>query len=175
MTMKTLQDLFIHNLSDLYNAEKQLAKALPKLAKSASHDELTELFQSQLEETQNSIEQLDRVVEQSGVKLKRIKCAAIEGLLEEAKEVLDDGGEGPVRDAALVAAVQKIVHYEIAAMGTLSAFATHLGFSEGATTLREALDDKKARDENFTSFAEESINPEALHAQNARSREAQTH
>ncbi|MDB5965494.1 MAG: hypothetical protein JWQ72_1994 [Polaromonas sp.] len=161
MAVKTLQDLFVHNLSDVYNAEKQLTKILPKLIKSAEHEELSSLFQTQLEDVQNTIEQLDRVVESSGVKLKRIKCAAMEGLITEAKEILEEGDESPVRDAALVGGAQKIVHYEIAAIGTLAAFATHLGFDEACETLKEVLEDKKEGDQNFTTFAEENVNQDA--------------
>jgi ferritin-like metal-binding protein YciE len=161
MPVKTLQDLFVHNLSDVYNAEKQLTKMVPKLIKAANHPELGELFQTQLEDAQSTIEQLDRVIESSGLKLKRIKCAAMEGLLEEAKEIMDEGEAGPVRDAALVGAAQKVVHYEIAAVGTLAAFATHLGFDEATQTLKEVLDAKKEGDQNFTRFAEENVNQEA--------------
>jgi ferritin-like metal-binding protein YciE len=161
MAVKTLQDLFVHNLSDVYNAEKQLTKIAPKLVKSAEHEELRRLFEVQFEDAQNTIDQLDRVVESSGIKLKRIKCAAMEGLLDEAKDILDEGEAGPVRDAALVGEAQKIVHYEIAALGTLAAFAKHLGFEEGAQTLRTVLQDKKEGDQNFTTFAEENVNPEA--------------
>ena len=161
MPVKTLQDLFVHNLSDVYNAEKQLTKIVPKLVKSAEHEELSALFQTQLEDAQTTIEQLDRVVESAGIKIKRIKCAAMEGLIEEAKEILEEGEEGPVRDAALVGAAQKIVHYEIASIGTLAAFAVHLGFDEGSETLREVLETKKEADQNFTTFAEENVNQEA--------------
>ncbi|MDB5891543.1 MAG: hypothetical protein JWP47_2374 [Polaromonas sp.] len=161
MPVKTLQDLFIHNLSDIYNAEKQLGKILPKLIKSAEHPGLSELFKVQLEDNQATMEQLDRVVESSGIKLKRIKCAAMEGLIGEAKETLDESDKSPVRDAALVGNAQKIVHYEIAGIGTLAAFANHCGFTEAADTLREVLQDKKEGDENFTRFAEENVNQDA--------------
>jgi ferritin-like metal-binding protein YciE len=161
MPVKTLQDLFVHNLSDIHNAEKQLIKILPKLAKAAEHEELKSLFQTQLEDAQNTVEQIDAVVQSSGIKLKRIKCAAMEGLIEEAKEILEDSEASPVRDAALVGGAQKIVHYEIAAIGTLAAFATHLGFTEANETLGQVLDDKKEGDQNFTTFAEETINLEA--------------
>ncbi len=161
MPTKTLQDLFVHNLSDIYNAEKQLGKIIPKLIKAADHEELVQLFMVQQEDAQRSLEQLDRVIETSGVKLKRIKCAAMEGLIEEAKEILEEGEPGPVRDAALVGAAQKIVHYEIAAIGTLAAFATHLAFDEANETLKTVLEDKKEGDQNFTRFAETTVNVEA--------------
>lgn len=161
MPVKTLQDLFIHHLSDIVNAEKQLSKILPKLVKSAEHEGLVELFKVQIDDTQHSIEQIDRAVESSGIKLKRIKCAAMEGLIEEAKETLEEIDKGPVRDAALVAGAQKIVHYEIAGIGTLAAFAKHCGFDEAAGILQEVLADKKEGDQNFTRFAEENVNLQA--------------
>lgn len=168
MPVKTLQDLFVHNLSDVYNAEKQLTKISPKLIKSADHQELRRLFEVQAEDAQDTIEQLDLVVESSGVKLKRVKCVAMEGLIDEAKEILEEGDAGPVRDAALVGGAQKIVHYEIAAIGTLAAFATHLGFEEAAQTLRSVLDNKKEGDQNFTAFAEETVNEEAQEQEASR-------
>jgi ferritin-like metal-binding protein YciE len=161
MSVSTLQDLFVHNLSDIHNAEKQLTKILPRLVKAAEHEELKSLFQTQLEDAQSTIEQLEAVVQSSGVKLKRIKCVAMEGLIEEAKEILEDSEASAVRDAALVGGAQKIVHYEIATIGTLAAFASHLGFAEAKETLGQLLDEKKQGDENFTTFAEETINLEA--------------
>ena len=161
MAVKTLQDLFVHNLSDVYNAEKQLVKALPKMIKAAEHDELRELFQTQLSDAQQHIEAVDGVVASCGIKLKRIKCAAMEGLIEEAKEILDEMEASPVRDAALVGAAQKVVHYEIAAVGTLAAFAAHLNFDEAVASLSEVLDELKEGDQNFTTFADETINMEA--------------
>ena len=161
MAVKTLKDLFAHNLSDVYNAERQLAKIVPKLIKSAEDEGLSELFQTQLEDLQNTIEQLDRVFESCRIKLKRVKCAAMEGLIEESKEILEGMDEGPVRDAALVGTAQKIAHYEIAALGTLAAFAVHLGFKETSETLREVLESKKEGDQNFTTFAEDNVNQDA--------------
>jgi ferritin-like metal-binding protein YciE len=161
MAVKTLQDLFIHNLSDAYNAEKQLTKILPKLVKQAEHSELKQLFQTQLEDVQSTIEQLDGAIESSELKLRRIKCAAMEGLIEEAKEILEEMEAGPVRDAALVGGAQKIVHYEIAALGTLVAFAKHLGLDQASETMYAILGDKKEGDQNFTRFAEGNVNQEA--------------
>ena len=127
MAVKTIEDLFIHELSDIYSAEKQLTKALPRLAKAADAPELKTAFETHLEETQGQIERIDQVVEVLGIRLKRIKCAAMEGLVEEGKEVIDSVEEGPLRDAALIGGAQKVEHYEIAAYGTLCALAKQLG------------------------------------------------
>src|SRR5690606_21301669 len=108
MADKTLEDLFIHELSDIYSAEKQLSKALPKLARAAENEELAAAFTTHLEETQGQIERIDQAVEALDIKLKRIKCVAMEGLVEEGKEVIEEVEKGPVRDAALIAAAQKV-------------------------------------------------------------------
>lgn len=108
MNIKTVEDLFIHLLSDTYSAEKQLTKALSKLARSASNEKLSQAFQSHLEETQGQIERIDQIVESdAGIKLKRMKCVAMEGLIEEANEVIESTEKNEVRDAALIAAAQK--------------------------------------------------------------------
>src|SRR5690606_30842687 len=127
MAVKTIEELFIHELSDIYSAEKQLTKALPRLARAADAAELRSAFELHLEETQGQIERIDQVVEVLGIKLKRIKCAAMEGLVEEGKEVIDSIDAGPLRDAALIGGAQKVEHYEIAAYGTLCALAKQLG------------------------------------------------
>src|SRR5690606_23610020 len=115
MAVKTIEDLFIHELSDIYSAEKQLTKALPRLAKAADAPELKTAFETHLEETQGQIERIDQVVEVLGIRLKRIKCAAMEGLVEEGKDVIESVDAGPLRDAALIGGAQKVEHYEIAA------------------------------------------------------------
>ncbi|MGI4855744.1 MAG: ferritin-like domain-containing protein [Janthinobacterium lividum] len=161
MAVKTLQDLFVHALSDVYSAEKQLTKALPKLARAATNPKLVAAFQSHLEETHGQIERIDQVVESSGVKLKRMKCAAMEGLCEEAQEVIDEVEKGPVLDAALIGAAQKAEHYEIATYGTLAALAKQLGFTQAATLLLATLDEEKSTDEKLTLIAEQGGNQEA--------------
>lgn len=120
MQIKSVEDIFIHLLSDTYSAEKQLTKALSKLSRSAYSDKLTAAFQSHLDETHGQIERIDQVVDsEDSLKLKRIKCAAMEGLIEEANEVIESTDKNEVRDAALIAAAQKVEHYEIASYGTL--------------------------------------------------------
>lgn len=158
---KTVEDLFIHELSDVYSAEKQITKALPRLARAATNPLLAEAFTSHLEETQGQIERIDQLVEKAGLKLKRMKCVAMEGLLEEGKELLDEIEKGPVLDAALIGASQKVEHYEIAAYGTLIAMAKHLGIKEAVDLLVDTLAEEKAADEKLSAIAEEGGNQAA--------------
>src|SRR5690606_1207096 len=141
MAVKNLEELFIHELSDIYSAEKQLTKALPRLARAAAADELAAAFEAHLEETQGQIERIDQVVELLGIRLKRIKCAAMEGLVEEGKDVIDSVEEGPLRDAALIGGAQKVEHYEIAAYGTLCALARQLGYRDALPLLEATLEE----------------------------------
>lgn len=164
MTQKTLQDLFIHELSDIYSAEKQLTRALPKMARAASAAKLAEAFTSHLEETRGQVERIDRIVDASGLRLKRIKCAAMEGLVEEGRDVIEEVEKGPVLDAALIAAAQKVEHYEIASYGTLCTFAKQLGQAEALTLLKETLAEEKAADEKLSTLALEQANAKAARA-----------
>lgn len=156
MTIKTLEDLFIHDLSDIYSAEKQITRALPKMARAATDEKLIAAFEQHLEETRGQIERIDQLVESTeGVKIKRMKCHALEGLAEEAQEIIDSVEAGPVRDAGLIGAAQKVEHYEIATYGTLHALATKLGYKEAARLLAETLQEEKATDEKLTIIAEQ--------------------
>ena len=170
MAVKTLEDLFVHALSDINSAEKQLTKALPKMAKASTNQKLADAFTAHLAETEGQIERIDQVVELLGIKLKRIKCAAMEGLVEEGKEAIDEVEEGPVRDAALINAAQKVEHYEIAAYGTLCALGKQLGYTDAVELLKETLAEEKATDEKLSILAEGEANPEAGQAQPANSR-----
>lgn len=162
MAIKTLQDLFVHSLSDVYSAEKQLTKALPKMARAATNPALKEIFTSHLEETKGQVERIDQVVEASGLKLKRIKCAAMEGLVEEGQETIEEVEKGPVLDAGLIAAAQKVEHYEIATYGTLCALAKTLEMDAAIITLlQDTLVEEKAADEKLTALAEQQGNEEA--------------
>lgn len=161
MAVKTLEDLFIHELSDINSAEKQLAKALPRLARAAENPDLKAAFTQHLEETHGQIERIDQVVELLDIKLKRIKCAAMEGLVEEGKEVIEEVEQGPVRDAALIGGAQKVEHYEIASYGTLCALGKQLGYTDAVRLLRATLDEEKATDEKLTLLAESSANAQA--------------
>jgi ferritin-like metal-binding protein YciE len=161
MARKTVEDLFIHELSDVYSAEKQITKALPRLARASTNPILADAFKSHLEETQGQIERIDQLVEQAGLKLKRMKCVAMEGLVEESKELLEEIEKGPVLDAALIGACQKVEHYEIASYGTLIAMAKHLGMSEAADLLAATLAEEKGADEKLSAIAEEGGNQAA--------------
>ena len=159
----TLEDLFIHELSDIYSAEKQIAKALPKLSRASTNPALAEAFETHLEETLGQIQRIDQLVEQTELKLKRrMKCIAMEGLVEESKELLDEIEKGAVLDAGLIAACQKIEHYEIAGYGTLVAFARQLGLEDAADLLSETLEEEKTADERLTLIAEQGGNQAAL-------------
>jgi ferritin-like metal-binding protein YciE len=162
MTTKTLNDLFIHSLSDVYSAEKQMTKSLPKMAKASTHSGLRSAFETHLEETQGQIERIDRIVEATGIKLKRIKCVAMEGLVEEGQEQIDEIEKGPVLDTALIAAAQKVEHYEIASYGSLIALAKQLGETAAVELLAETLKEEKATDEKLSLLAEEKVAAEAL-------------
>lgn len=164
MARKTMQDLFIHALSDVYSAEKQLTKALPKLARASTNPKLAQAFTTHLEETQGQIERIDQVVELSQLKLKRMKCAAMEGLVEEGEEVISEIEKGPVLDAALIGAAQKVEHYEIASYGTLVAMAKQAGMTDAARLLAETLQEEKATDQKLSLLAEQGANQKAVEA-----------
>lgn len=164
MAVKTMEELFIHELSDIYSAEKQMTKALPRLAKAAESEQLAAAFQAHLEETEGQVERVEKVAEVLGIKLKRIKCAAMEGLVEESKDVIDEVKEGPLRDAALIGGAQKAEHYEIASYGTLCALAKQLGYKDAIPMLKATLEEEKATDEKLTMLAEGGGNQRAAQA-----------
>ncbi|EOM8237532.1 ferritin-like domain-containing protein [Escherichia coli] len=162
MQIQSVEDIFIHLLSDTYSAEKQLTKALSKLSRSAYSDKLTAAFQSHLDETHGQIERIDQVVDsEDGIKLKRIKCAAMEGLIEEANEIIESTDKNEIRDAALIAAAQKVEHYEIASYGSLVTLAEQLGFKKAAKLLKETLEEEKATDVKLTDLAFNNVNKKA--------------
>ncbi|WP_428959857.1 ferritin-like domain-containing protein [Xanthomonas oryzae] len=167
MAIKTVEELFIHELSDIYSAEKQLTKSLPRLARAATEPKLKQAFEVHLEETQGQIERIDQVVDVLGIKLKRIKCAAMEGLVEESREVIDEIEAGPVRDAALIGGAQKVEHYEIASYGTIAAMAKQLGHADALPLLLATLEEEKATDEKLTLLAEQGGNAKAPKASKA--------
>ncbi|GAB7521282.1 YciE/YciF ferroxidase family protein [Paraburkholderia sp. 2C] len=162
MTTRTISDLFIHSLSDIYSAEKQMTKSLPKLARAATNADLSAAFMKHLEETRGQIERIDQVVESCGIRLKRIKCVAMEGLVEEGQELIDEIERGPVLDAGLIGAAQKVEHYEIAAYGSIIALAKQLGETHAVTLLLQTLKEEKATDEKLSLLAEEEVAAEAL-------------
>src|SRR5687767_12925670 len=150
MEMSNLEDLFIEQLKDVYNAEGQLVKALPKMAKAASYPQLKEAFQIHLAETKGHVEQLQRVFEMFGQPVKGKKCAAMEGLLEEGKELMSEDAAADVMDAGLIGAAQKVEHYEIATYGTLRTYAQVLGNDQAARILQRILDEEGQTDKKLT-------------------------
>jgi ferritin-like metal-binding protein YciE len=162
MKIQTIEDAFIHELSDMYNAEKQLTKALPKMAKAASSARLIQAFKTHYRETEQQIQLLDEVANLCGIKLKREKCEAMAGLIEEGSQVIKEVEEGPVRDAMLIAAAQKVEHYEIASYGTLVALADKLGMEDAADILEDILEQEKDTDEKLNSIAEREVNDQAM-------------
>ncbi|EGT3571537.1 ferritin-like domain-containing protein [Citrobacter sp. ANG330] len=162
MNMKTLEDVFIHLLSDTYSAEKQLTRGLAKLARAASDEKLSAAFNAHLDETQGQIARIDQIIEQEPkIKIKRMKCVAMEGLIEEANEVIESTEKNEVRDAALIAAAQKVEHYEIASYGTLVTLAEQLGYTAAVKLLAETLEEEKETDLKLTDLAVSNINKSA--------------
>lgn len=161
MELETLQDLYVDELRDIYNAENQLVKALPKMAKAASDENLKQAFTDHLEQTKGHVERLDKLFEKLGEKATGKKCKAMEGLVEEGKEMIEEDAEPQVKDAGLIAAAQRVEHYEMAAYGTVHAYAKLLGDDQAAKLLQQTLDEEGAADKKLTKLAESVINLEA--------------
>jgi ferritin-like metal-binding protein YciE len=161
MNMDTLQELYLEQLRDIYDAENQLVKALPKMAKAANNEELRAAFEQHLEQTQEQVSRLEQIFEELGEKAKGQKCKGMQGLIEEGKELMEADADKDVLDAGLICAAQKIEHYEIATYGCLRTYAEMLGFDEQADLLQETLDEEKDTDENLTELAVSCINLEA--------------
>jgi ferritin-like metal-binding protein YciE len=160
MKAESLRDLYIEQLQDLYSAENQLVKALPKMAKGATSEELREAINEHLEVTKNQASRLEEIFSNLGEDPKGKKCKGMEGLVEEGSEVLEEDMDDDVRDAGLIAAAQRVEHYEIAGYGTVRTYANLLGEDEAAATLEEILNEEKEADTKLSSLAEE-INVEA--------------
>jgi len=156
-----LQELFLDELADVYSAEQQLIKALPKVAKNADSDELREAVEEHLEQTKEHAKRLEEVARGLDQSIKRKTCAAMKGLVEEANEVMREQKGSSALDAAIIAGAQKIEHYEIASYGTLIAWANQLGYSEQVEELQQTLEEEKETDEKLTSLAEEMANQRA--------------
>lgn len=156
-----LHQLFLSELADVYNAEQQLTKALPKMAKAAETDELREAFESHLEETKEHASRLEQVVENLDEKLSRKTCEAMKGLIQEADTLMKEQKGSSALDAALIAAAQKVEHYEIASYGTLVAWAQQMGHEGAVDVLKETLEEEKAADIKLTSIAESTANQKA--------------
>jgi len=161
MKLQTLQDLLVHELKDLYSAETQLVKALPKMVKAATNEDLKTGFEDHLEETRNHVTRLEEAARTLGCKLTGHRCKAMEGLIEEGAELISEDAEDMVRDAGLIGAAQRVEHYEMAGYGTARALAECLGFGDVVRLLNETLDEERAADEKLTELAETTINVEA--------------
>jgi ferritin-like metal-binding protein YciE len=165
MEMEELRDLYVEQLRDLYHAENQLVKALPKMAKAASDEQLKTAFLDHLEETKGHVERLTQVFERLGVKVAGKKCKAMEGLIAEGGEMIDEDAAPEVKDAGLIAAAQRVEHYEMAGYGTVRAYAKLLGDTAQARILQQTLDEEGAADKKLTQLAESVINIAAAHHQ----------
>jgi ferritin-like metal-binding protein YciE len=162
MALSTLEDLFVNELKDLYSAEKQLVKALPKMAKAASSAKLRKGFEDHLKQTQKHVERLEQIFDDLGVKPRGQKCEAMEGLIEEGKKVMQEDAEPAVMDAALIAAAQRVEHYEMAGYGTVRAFANMLGQKNAERLLQQTLEEESQTNEKLTKLAESEINAAAM-------------
>ena len=159
--IKTLDDLFVHQLRDIYYAEKQIVQALPDIIEKAKDPGLKQGFETHLGETKNHVKRLEQVFKMHGVEAKGVECPAIDGIIEEADEIVAEVGDKKVLDAALIAAAQAVEHYEITRYGTLIAWAKQLGRPDCASVLQENLEEEKAADSKLTSLAERNINVKA--------------
>jgi ferritin-like metal-binding protein YciE len=160
--MKDLHSLFVHELKDLYSAEKQLTRALPKMAKAATNEALRSAFEEHLQETETQIKRLEEVLAELDSNPRGQKCAAMEGLIEEAKELLEEDVDPRVLDAALICAAQRVEHYEIAGYGCVRSLAQQLGMSDLAAELQTTLDEEKQTNEKLTELALSEVNEEAM-------------
>jgi ferritin-like metal-binding protein YciE len=163
-TLASLRDLYVNELRDLYSAENQIVKALPKMIKAASSPELKRALQEHLEITERQVERLERIFEKLDEKPKGKKCVAMEGLIEEGKELISEDADDSVRDAGLICAAQKVEHYEMAGYGTVRTFARMMGDEEAAELLQQTLDEEGDADKRLTALAESISNPRAAAA-----------
>jgi len=164
MKIKNLEDLFRLELHDIYDAEQRLLKALPKMAAAATSPDLARAFEEHVIQTKGQADRLERIFQQLDEKTKRHTCDAMKGLVAEAEEIIEASGDESSRDAGLIAAAQKVEHYEIASYGTLVTWAQQLGHHEVAGLLRETLNEEKTTDEKLTQLAENSLNVAASRA-----------
>lgn len=161
MKLETLKDLYIEELRDIYDAEHQILKALPKMAKAASADHLREALQEHEDVTKGHVDRLEQIFDRLGTRAKGRKCKAMEGLIEEGKELMSEDASDEVLDAGLIASAQRVEHYEMAVYGTLRTYAEQMNLDEDAELLQETLDEEKEADETLSELATECINVEA--------------
>ena len=165
-----LHEAFIDEVADMYNAEQQLIKALPKMAKAAQSEQLREAFESHLKETEQQAQRIEEAMESIGESLQRKKCKAMEGLLAEGKEMMEDYKGDPAIDAVLIAAAQKVEHYEIASYGTICAWAEQMDHQEALDLFKQNLQEEKAADQKLTTIAEGTANIKAEAKGSSRAR-----
>jgi ferritin-like metal-binding protein YciE len=165
MKIESLHDLFVDQLKDLYHAELQLLKALPKMAKAAGEPELKDAFTHHLEETREHVSRLEQVFADVDFKPRSKTCEAMQGLIEQAQDLIKEKVEPHVRDAGLICAAQKVEHYEIAGYGCLRTWARQLGHDHAAELLRQTLEEESRADEKLTQIAEAVVNAKLVHAQ----------
>jgi ferritin-like metal-binding protein YciE len=161
MRLDTMENLFLHEIKELHNAEKQLLKALPKMAKAATSDELRQLFEQHLEETKAQVDRLDQIFQKLDKPVRGIQCKAMEGLIEEGDMLMSEEGDAAVKDAALIGAAQRVEHYEIAGYGCARTYAEMLGMMDAAEMLQATLDEEKAADEKLNDLALSKVNAQA--------------
>lgn len=161
MELDTLKDLYVEELKDLYSAEKQLVKALPKMAKAANDPQLKEAFRTHLQETRRHAERLEQICRELGVSPRGKKCVGMEGLIEEGSDLIKEDPDPDVLDAGLISAAQHVEHYEMAGYGTVRTYARQLGFESQADLLQQTLDEEGKTDHLLTALAESGINIEA--------------
>ena len=164
MAVKSVQELLLNELQDIYDAEKQLVKALPKMAKAASSEQLRQAFEEHLEETRNQVQRLEQVFEGLDTRSRGKPCEAMRGLVKEASETMEEIKNPQVLDAALIVGAQKVEHYEIAAYGSVRALAEACGHQEVARLLDETLEEEKEADQKLNQIARSEVNREALEA-----------
>lgn len=153
-SLETLKDLYVHELKDIYSAEKQITRALPKLAKAASSDELRNAFEEHLEQTEGQIQRLEQIFKRLGESTTGPKCKGMEGLLEEGSDFIKEKASPEVIDAGMIVAAQKVEHYEIAGYGSICTFAKLLGFEEDLALLKETINEEETTDEKLTELAQ---------------------
>jgi ferritin-like metal-binding protein YciE len=172
MQKDSLRELYVNELKDLYNAETQLVKALPKMAKASSNAELRQGFEEHLRQTSEHVSRLEQIFEMLGEKATGKKCLGMEGLVKEGAETMSEDYEGAVKDAAIIGAAQRVEHYEIAGYGTARTFAELLGENEHVSLLEQTLEEEKETDEKLTQLAEQ-INSQAAEGQEAETESRQ--
>jgi ferritin-like metal-binding protein YciE len=164
MKIESMEDLFLEQIEDLYDAEKRLVKALPKMAEASTSAPLRQAFESHLQQTMGHVSRLENIFQQLNKKPKSQTCDAMKGLVSEGEDIVSDIDQSTLRDAGLIAAANRVEHYEIAAYGSARTFAKTLGLTQAATLLDQTLQEEKAADQKLTQLAESKVNQEAMHS-----------